>query len=102
VSPATPDVPAVLARHGVDPDADAAALLAALEARGWEAGVEGPGTDGAGRTPRFRALAFRRRAVPRDRGHGTQDHRQASGRTAEEALGRVLAAVLERGGGTGG
>ena len=104
MSPATPDVPAVLARHGVAPDADAATLLAELAARGWEAGVEGPDaiTGQTGRSPRFRALAFRRRAVPRDRGHGTQDHRRGSGRTAEAALGRLLAAVLERGAGTGG
>ena len=98
--PRNPDVPAVLARHGVAPDADAAALLAVLEARGWRAGVEGADapTGHAGRSPRFRALAFRRRAVPMDRGQGTQDHRRASGRTAEAALGRLLAAVLERGG----
>ena len=98
MSPATPGVPAVLARHGVAPDADAAALLAALEARGWAAGVEGPAAGATGRAARFRALAFRRRAVPGDRGHWTQDHRRASGRTAEAALGRLLAAVLERGG----
>jgi hypothetical protein len=98
VSPAARDVPAVLARHGVDPAADAATLLAALEARGWEAAVEGPAAGRAGKAARFRALAFRRRAVPRDRGHGTQDHRRASGRTAEEALGRVLAAALAGGG----
>jgi hypothetical protein len=81
VSPAARDVPAVLARHGVAPDADAATLLAELAARGWEAGVEGPDatTGQTGRSPRFRALAFRRRAVPRDRGHGTQDHHRASG-----------------------
>jgi hypothetical protein len=98
VSPVTPDVPAVLARHGVDPDADAATLLARLEAEGWEAAVEGPAAGRAGKAARFRALAFRRRAVPGDRGQWSQDHRRASGRTAEAALGRVLAAVLERGG----
>ncbi len=100
--PRKADTPAVLARHGVDPGADAATLLARLEAGGGEATVAGPGAGGAGRPPRFRALALRRRAVPRDRGHGTQDHRQASGRTAEEALGRLLAAVLEGGGGADG
>ena len=40
MSPAARDVPAVLARHGIAPDADAATLLAALEARGWEARLE--------------------------------------------------------------
>jgi hypothetical protein len=88
----------VLARHGVDPAADAAALLARLEACGWEARVEGPPAGRAGLAARFRALAFRRRAVPGDRGQWTQDHRRASGRTAEAALGRLLAKVLERGG----
>ena len=100
MSPAARDVPAVLARHGVAPDADAATLLAELAARGWEAGVEGSEaiTGQTGRSPRFRALAFRRRAVPGDRGQWTQDHRRASGRTAEAALGRLLAKVLEAGG----
>ena len=93
-----PDVAAVLARHGVDPAADEAALVAALEARGWTAGAEELASPSGmtGRSPRYRALAFRRRADPRDQ--GSHDHRRASGRTAAEALGRVLAAVLERGG----
>ena len=52
-----------------------------------------------GRSPRVRALAFKRRpgaVLGPDR--GAHAHRQAGGRTAEEALGRVLAAVLELGG----
>ena len=95
-------VPAVLARHGVAPDADAAALLAVLEARGWQAQVEEPPGDNPRRnrtTRRFRALAVRRRpdAVAGARPTlGSLAHRQASGRTAEEALARVLAAVLAR------
>ena len=93
------DAAAVLARHGVDPGADATALLRALEARGWEASVEeaevGPG-GATGRALRFRALAFKRRPDAANR--GSHAHRQAGGRTAEEALGRVLAAVLELGG----
>ena len=98
MSPVFKDAPAILARHGVPPDADADALLAALAARGWEARVEEleiGRADRTGYTPRFRALAVR----PHDAvGRGSHDHRQASGRTAEAALGRVLAAVLEHGG----
>ena len=99
MSPTVKDAPAILARHGVPPDADAAALLAALAARGWEARVEELEVGRTGRggaSPRFRVLAIRSRAA--GDGYGSHDHRQASGRTAEEALGRVLAAVLERGG----
>ena len=86
----------MLARHGIPPEADADALLAALAARGWEARVEEMEAGAArtgGRSPRFRVLATR----PRDAGggRGSHDHRQASGRTAEAALVRVLAAVLE-------
>ena len=93
MSPAFRDAPAVLARHGIPPDADA--LLAALAARSWEARGEvlevGAGR-ASGRSPRFRALAIRSRAA--GDGRGSHHHRQASGRTAEAALVRVLAAVL--------
>ena len=100
MSPTFKDAPAVLARHGIPPDADAAALLAELAARGWEARVEelaaGAGRAG-GRSPRFRVLAIRPRAAgaadaPNHR--GSHDHLQASGRTAAAALARVLAAAL--------
>ena len=92
MSPKPKDAPAVLARHGIPPDADAGALLAALAARGWEARVEeqeaGAGR-GGGRSPRFRVLAIRPRSAG-DPGaeRSSHDHRQA--------LGRVLAAALER------
>ena len=91
------DAPAVLARHGIDPAAGEAALLAELAARGWAARVEEAETGRAGRAVRpYRALALRSPAGA-DGGRWPA-HRQASGRTAEAALGRVLAAVLERGG----
>ena len=103
MSPATPDVPAVLARHGIAPDADAVTLLAALEARGWEARLEelpARPEGGTGRTPRCRALALQARPAEEvaaaHPGHGSHRHLQGSGRTAEVALGRLLAAVLER------
>ena len=92
------DVAAVLARHGVDPAANEAALAAALAARGWTGQVEElvapPGP--IGRARRFQATAFRAEE-PRHHGRGAIQYRRASGRTAEGALGRVLAAVLERG-----
>ena len=81
MSRCTPDVPAVLARHGVPASADAAALLAALEARGWRGTLEEPPTDepawprGA---RRFRALAFRRSASAGPRRRAI-DRRRATG-----------------------
>ncbi len=93
------DVPAILARHGIPPEADAATLLAALADRGWHAQVEREvADDPRGRPPRYRALAFRRRVegVP-DKAYEFHAHRQAVGRSAEDALGLVLATILERG-----
>ena len=100
--PRNPDVPSVLAHHGIDPAADEATLLAALEARGWTVRAEelAAPSGTTGRSPRFRALALRERlgGAADAAGHGVTEHRQASGRTAAEAFGRMLAAVLERGG----
>ena len=92
MSPMSRDAPAVLAHHGIPPDADAAVLLAELAARGWEARVEELEVGRVGRaayTPRFRVLATKPCADP-GAWRGSHDHRQASGRTAEAALGRVL------------
>ena len=59
-------------------------------------------TGTTGRAPRFRALALRPRpfdtSVPAHMNPWWHHHLQASGRTAEAALGKVLAAVLEGGG----
>ena len=103
MSPRHAAFPAVLARHGIAPDADAATLLAALEARGWEARVEEMPTrpeGGTGPPSRFRVLALRTRppgeVTDRPGHHVAHRHLQASGRTAEEALGKLLAAALER------
>ena len=100
MSPRHAAFPAVLARHGIAPDADAATLLAALAARGWETQVEelpGRPTGTTGRA-RFRVLALRPLPfdtnVPAYLRPGTHRHLQASGRTAAAALARVLAAVL--------
>ena len=89
--PHRPEVPAVLARHGVDPDAGEAALVAALAARGWTAQAE---ESADGHLPRFRAVAFRARATVR-RSPRSMDYRRGRGRTAAAALGWVLALVLE-------
>ncbi len=88
----------MLARHGIDPDAEASTLLAELEARGWEASVEEREEGGRHRQPAFRALALRRRPLlaADDGSPWSHDHRQGSGRSAEGALRQVLAAVLER------
>ena len=57
-------------------------------------------TGTTGRAPRVRVLALRPRPVETNRpaylSPGTHRHLQASGRTTEAALARVLAAVLER------
>lgn len=83
------DVPGVLARHGIDPNANAEELAAALAARGWRVSVE---EDAGSRQPRWRALAFRRQAEG-----GIVASRRASGATAAAALARLAAAVLEAG-----
>ena len=99
MSPTFADATAVLARHGIDPAADAAALLAALADRGWAARVEEIEGGARGRPPRVRALALR----PYPPGHvglgwSGHEHLQASGWSKEEALVRLLAAAIGRGG----
>ena len=99
MSPRRTDVPAVLARHGIDAEADAATLLAALADRGRRVHVEDRREGGLRRQPRFRVLASRPRPEVADgqRPPSALIHWQGSGRTEAEALGQVLAAVLERG-----
>ena len=98
------DVAAVLARHGVPPEADAPTLLAELAARGWEVRVEEPAAADRGRVGwgrRVRALGLRRRAeaaAARSPGYGSHDHLQAAGPTEAAALARLLARVLDQGG----
>jgi hypothetical protein len=92
------DVPAVLARHAIPPDADAPTLLAELERRGWAVRLEEPPTGGGrGRqAARHRALAFRARRAGAASAYRPHDHLQATGRTPAAALAGVLARVLER------
>jgi hypothetical protein len=98
VSPRRPEIPAVLARHGIDPAADEVTLLAELAARGWEVRVEDRRDDGVRLQPRYRAVAFRQRpsGTPGRRPPWLPDHHQGSGQTADGALRQVLAAVLAR------
>lgn len=91
MSPTRRQVPAVLARHGIDPAAGASELTAALAARGWEVTVE---ETAGGRHPRWRAMAFRH-AAGGVMGAGLVASRRASGATAAAALGRLAAAILE-------
>ena len=89
------EVPAVLARHGIAPDADAGALLAALAARGWRGTVEegvGPGGH-----RRYRALATRVCVGADPRGALLHHTYRAQASTAAAALAVVLARALERG-----
>ncbi|MDP9356685.1 MAG: hypothetical protein M3R02_15635 [Chloroflexota bacterium] len=87
------DVSAVLARHGIDPDADAETLRTALEARGWPVTVE---ESGIGRARRSTAHATRVRDAP---GPGAfpiiRKSVRATGLTPQAALAFVLAKALE-------
>ena len=87
------DVPVVLARHGIDPDADADALVAALAGRGWAVTREEEETAPRQR-PRWRALATRPRAFADPRRYRSADHVRGRGRTEVEALAGALAAAL--------
>ena len=90
----------ILAANGVPAGADETALVARLADLGWQAQVEAPLVDDrrrGARARRYRALAFRR--VPAARAGEpvpVHEHRRATGGTAEAALRRVLASVLER------
>ncbi len=86
---------AVLARHSIDPNADAATFLSELNVRGWEASVEERASDDQRRRPAFRALALKQRTGPALSAYRSRTHRLGSGHTEVEALRRVLAAVLE-------
>ncbi len=56
------DVSGILARHGIDPDADADTLMAALEGRGWLVTIEAPGI---GRPQRYTTHTTRADENPR-------------------------------------
>jgi hypothetical protein len=86
---------AILAARGIDPDAGAEVLAAAVEAHGWRVETERNDTGGrTGRVARWRALATRAGAAGDDRA----SHRTvpAAGRSEADVLAVVLAKVLER------
>ncbi len=86
-------VRATLERHGLDPDADVAALTAAIEGRGWDVRVEKHYIEGQG--PRYRALASR----PAPDIHpalGIRLQLSAEAPVRQAALVRVLAKILAR------
>ena len=90
-----PDVPAVLARHGIAPDAGADALEAGLAARGWALPVEDvTPSGGAGKARRFRVVATRRGSAGTPRPFA--EHLQATGSPVAAPLARVLAKALAR------
>lgn len=86
---------AALERHGVDPDADADALAAALKALGWRVRAEQDAFGGReGRTPpRWRVLATRPLADAGPRRSAMQ-HRSRTDHDLRRALAALLAAVL--------
>jgi hypothetical protein len=94
------EIARILARHGIPEAADEVSLVALLAERGWQAQVEAPLADDprrGARGRRYRALAFRRDAPGRGAdAYLIHEHRRATGDSAESALRRVLASVLDR------
>ena len=82
------DVPAILAQHGLPSDADAEALTAALEERGWRVTVQ---EVRVGAARRYTAQAAHHRG-----GSTIHETARATGITPQAALGVVLAKVLEK------
>ncbi len=88
------DVSVILARHGIDPDADAETLRTALEARGWPVTVE---ATGIGRTQRYTAHATRVHENPRpDSFPMVRTSIRTTGLTPRAALAFALAKALEK------
>ncbi len=83
---------AILLKHGLDPDADAEALTATIEARGWHVQVDRvpPGNEGH-HQPAHWAQAIQP-APPEDLDDLV--HLSATGATAQDVLRIVLAKVL--------
>ncbi len=88
------DVPVILARHGIDPDADAETLRTALEARGWPVTVE---ATGIGRAQRYTAHATRvHENPPPDSFPMVRTSIRTTGATPRAALAFALAKALEK------
>ncbi|MDP9358699.1 MAG: hypothetical protein M3Q71_18750 [Chloroflexota bacterium] len=88
------DVAVILARYGIDPDADAETLMAALEGRGWLVTIE---ATGIGRTQRYTAHATRVQENPRpDSFPMVRTSIRTTGATPRAALAFALAKALEK------
>lgn len=86
------DVPAILARHGVPPDADTETLSRAIMARGWRVTVEETRRRGVWR---HTAHAIRVRNNPSDHYFPiVREAVRATGPTPQAALAFVLAKAL--------
>lgn len=88
------DVPAILAQHDLDSDADAETLTVALRARGWRVTVEETRRHGVWRST---AHASRVRNNPSDHYFPIiREAVRATGPTPRAALAFVLAKALEK------
>ncbi len=88
------DVPAILAQHGIDPDADAETLQTVLEAEGWPVTVE---ETRVGAVRRYTVQASRVHTNPRDPSLPImRTSVRATGLTPRAALAFVLAKALEK------
>ncbi len=88
------NVSMILAHHGIDPDADAETLTAALEVRGWSVMAE---EAGIGRARRYTAHATRVRNNPSDHYFPIiREAVRATGPTPARALAFALAKALEK------
>ncbi len=88
------NVAVILARHGIDPDADAETLRTALEERGWPVTVE---ATGIGRPQRYTVHATRVHENPRpDSFSVVRTSIRTTGATPRAALAFALAKALEK------
>ncbi len=88
------DVSVVLARHGIDPDADADTLMAALEGRGWRVTIE---ATGIGRRRQYTAHATRVDESLRPHSFPmVRTSRRTTGPTPRAALAFALAKAIEK------
>ena len=86
---------AVLAQHGINPDADVDDLTTLLEARGWRVTLEQAFGRGRGQPPRWSGHATLA-APPGSPKFRHAEHIRVSEADGQEALLRILSKVLEK------
>ena len=86
---------AVLAEHGLNPDADAEELMAVLEGYGWQLSIEQVLGRGRGKQPRWSGNATRA-APPDSPAFRHAEHIRTQGENAREVVMRILAKVVEK------